>query len=678
MKKLSIKNKFQKVLSFCLAVFMLVSTTACNVFNSDGFNGGSTVVYDGTEGTGLSSGGIKNTNTSKVEQTNQIMVQNGKTEYKIVLPATPASWDNTACDELTGFLKQSSGVNFTVISDEELAFDKNEKYISLGRTTLFSQSGLVADEEELGVSGYIIKTIGNSIFICGGKSKGTLYGVYEFLNHTVGYEFYAEDEIAIDNLSKVYLFDFDVKTIPSFEYSYLVSSAWAGEPNTTNRYRITMPWILPNAGAHSSFVFINKDKYNNPNKQETYHPEYYAHDVSGQMLNQLCYSADGLVDTMVAEMIPYLEQSYVSEISNREEGYIFVFGQEDYWGWCRCSNCKAEYEKYGTDAAVLFKFINQVAEKIEIWGNENQPGREIKICTFAYMDTEKPPVKYDGDGNLVRDENGKPIPIDDSVRCRDNVIVRLAPIDANWYESFAADSNKYTQNVLEGWKALGECIVWLYSIGFSSYYAQFNNFNSLQATYQYVKEELGCLVCEDEYLSKGKGNPCFVDYRMYLQTQLMWNVYADQEQLTKNFFKNYYRDAADIMLKYLEELRLVYMDNWAEVGLLGDCNSVDLYLPGLWSRGTLLNWVSEFEKAKDSVAHYKNSNVELYDKLISRITMESLSVRYLLIRLYGDVVYTPRELYDEKVEFYNEVLKYDMWPKNARYTFEDLKRELGI
>ena len=55
-----------------------------------------------------------------------------------------------------------------------------------------------------------------------------------------------------------------------------------------------------------------------------------------------------------------------------------------------------------------------------------------------------------------------------------------------------------------------------------------------------------------------------------------------------------------------------------------------------------------------------------------------MSVRYLLIRLYGDVVYTPRELYDEKVEFYNEVLKYDMWPKNARYTFEDLKRELGI
>ena len=672
MKKFQ-KIKFKKILSAALASLMLFGATACELPNV--FQGGNG--YDGTEGTGLSNGALPTSNQAKAVQTNQALTENGKTDYKIVLPVSLATWDEEAKNELLLFLRSSTGVAFSVISDEGLTFNESDKYISLGRTQLFEQAGLTADEEELGVTGYVIKTVGNSVFICGGASKGTMYGVYEFLQHTVGYEYYAADEIALNNLTKSYLFDFDIKTIPSFEYPYLSSSIYFGDMNGNHRYRVTSPWIQPHAGMHSSFILIDKATYNDPNKPETYHPEYYARTATGMEVNQLCYSAEGLVDAMVSEIIPYLEESYLPE-NYMEEQIYYHFGQEDVWGWCRCEDCKAEYEKYGTDAAVLMKFTNKVAEKIEAWVNENQPGREVKISTFAYMDTEKPPVKYDGNGKILRDENGKAIPIDDSVRLRDNVIVRLAPIEANWYESFAADSNAYTQNVLEGWSALGECVLYLYSIGFSSYYAQFNNFNSLQETYQYVKEVLGANHCYDQYLSTGKGYPGFNAYRAYLQSNLLWNVYADQEELTRNFFNNYYREAADIMLTYLDELRVLYMDNWREAGLKGDCNTANLYVADLWPRGTLLDWLEDFEAAKKAVAHYQTTDPELYEKLTDRITMETLSVRYLIIRLYGNVVYSPQALYEEKVEFFNLVQKYDMYLRNAVYNFDNLKTELGI
>ena len=673
MKQSKVSKFVRRLFSTALACIVALSVAACAKTEDVDEK----TSYDGTDGTGLSNGAVEQTNANKVVQTTKIMAENGTTEYTVVLPVQLGDHDETAYNELSNFLRSSVGVNIACVADTGLTFDESKKYISLGKTTLLTQAGITVNEEELGVTGYVIKTVGNSVFICGGGSRGTLFGVYEFLQHSIGYEYYAEDEIAYDNLTKLYLFDFDVKTIPSFEYCYLSSSIYSGVPNGSNRYRITSPFIIPYGGVHSSFVYIDKATYNDPNKTETYHPEFYARNESGTQLNQLCYSADGLVDAMVAEFIPYLEESYLPE-NYKEEQIYFHIGQEDYWDWCRCEDCKASKETYGTDAGVLVKFINQVAEKIEIWVDENQPGREVKISTFAYMSTEKPPVQYDENGNLLRDDNGDPIPIDESMRLRDNVVVRLAPIDANWYESFAAESNLTTQNVLEGWHELGECIVWLYSIGFSSQYAPFNNFNSLQETYRYVKDELQSKLCQDQYLSQGKGYPCFNAYRAYLQSNLMWNVNADQEKLTKNFFKNYYRDAADIMLQYLDELRVLYMDNWREVGLMGDCNTVNLYLPELWPRGTLFKWLGDFESAKAAVEKYAQTDPVLYEKLIDRITMESLSVRYLIIRLYGDTAYTERELYEEKVAFYNLVVKYDMWPRNAGYTFEDLKSELGI
>ncbi|MBO5480507.1 MAG: hypothetical protein J6A63_04920, partial [Clostridia bacterium] len=177
MKKLNVKIK--KLLSLVIATFMTLSVTACGFYELDlsGGNG-----YDGTAGTGLSNGAVAPNTPVKAVQTNKIMTENGKTDYKIVLPTNLGSWDNEAKNELVTFLRTSTGVSFSVISDEGLTFSESDKYISLGRTRLFEQAGLAANESELSAAGYVIKTIGNSVFICGGESKGTMYGVYEFLH----------------------------------------------------------------------------------------------------------------------------------------------------------------------------------------------------------------------------------------------------------------------------------------------------------------------------------------------------------------------------------------------------------------------------------------------------------------------------------------------------------------
>ena len=90
------------------------------------------------------------------------------------------------------------------------------------------------------------------------------------------------------------------------------------------------------------------------------------------------------------------------------------------------------------------------------------------------------------------------------------------------------------------------------------------------------------------------------------------------------------------------------------------------------------------EEAMNSISIYENSDPELYTKLKNRITYESLSVRYLLIELYGDEVYGDG-LQAEKIEVFNLLKQFDMQPTNARqqlddekYSYPSLKHEWAI
>ena len=335
------------------------------------------------------------------------------------------------------------------------------------------------------------------------------------------------------------------------------------------------------------------------------------------------------------------------------------------------------YEKYGTHAALLVKFINRIAEKIEKWVNENQPDRTVYVTTFAYLQTMKPPVKYDENGYLIRDENGKAIPIDESMRLRDNVIVRLAPIDSNWYEPFTAESNRKNREMLEAWASLGQTTLWIYGTSYLTNYANLNDFNSIQPNYQFYKK-LGVRHLYDQFTNSGRGSPCFRDWRMYFRSKLAWDVDLDAEKLTSDFFEKYYKDASSYMRQYMEDVKAVYAEKWREVGLKGDCNYVDLYLPQLWSKEDLLKWLGYFDEAYKSIEYRKEKDFNVYIKLKNRITMESVSVRYLLIVLYGEQVYGKEELYKEKIRLYNDLKRFEMYPRFG-HTIEEVKeKDLGL
>ena len=66
---------------------------------------------------------------------------------------------------------------------------------------------------------------------------------------------------------------------------------------------------------------------------------------------------------------------------------------------------------------------------------------------------------------------------------------------------------------------------------------------------------------------------------------------------------------------------------------------------------TLLEWEALIEQAYEDIEPLKTSDPDAYQKVYDRINLESLSVRYLLIDLYGTQIYTTQELYDLKQQF---------------------------
>ena len=108
-----------KLFSLILASVTAFGAVACNSADTS---------YTGLDKTGLSNGAVETENGNKVTQTSQIMVENGNTEYVIVVPSQPSVWDNTALEELCGFLLSSTGADFVSVSDEGLTFDENKKY----------------------------------------------------------------------------------------------------------------------------------------------------------------------------------------------------------------------------------------------------------------------------------------------------------------------------------------------------------------------------------------------------------------------------------------------------------------------------------------------------------------------------------------------------------------------
>lgn len=587
----------------------------------------------------------------------RFLVRNGETEYVLVLPKNAMEYEKRAAEEFTTFMKQATGCKFKTVKDNS---DVTGKYISVGITKQVKEAfpDLKIGRTSGKQSSYYIATQDDNIYVVcapGFEGAGTLYGIYDLLHDLIGYTYYDETEIYVENKADVNLWDYEGYFVDASidMRTHSTSTIYCDDSyNTRLRYinfsrgsewnQLTNGHSQLTAYLHPTFTDEAGVSYG------ASHPEWFVDPYElapSKSTNQLCWTAGGDPESL-RQMQQVVADKLISFLQMDTKANYFMFGQHDNHDACTCEGCRKALEEWaGTECGLQIGFLNGVLDIVNAWQEENQPGRQVYYVIYAYSFTEAPPVTQDADGNFA--------PYSERVIPDRRMKVMWAPVSANYAFTFDSPINVKNGNDLKGWQAVcssGQLFTYLYDLNMAYYFINFFNFGTVQSMVQDL-EDAGCTYLLIQGPSDQTNVPGFQALRTYCNSNVMWDSGRNYMALASDFIVHYYKDAAVPMQELFDMLceRNAYYAAALDVGL-GTINAYPT-LTALYPKGFTERMEQLFNDALAAIEHYSADNPVMYETLKDRIMKEYLCVLFLKATVYGDY-YTNAEL-DEMRETWN-------------------------
>lgn len=452
-----------------------------------------------------------------------VLVENGKSGYAIVVSAQADSFNLKAAHELQKYIRQISRVTLPIITDE----DKPSGHeIILGNSERLSEYGLHEKIAALDEDGFIIKTIGKKLIIAGGKDKGTLYGVYTFLEDYLGCRKYSSKVFFIPEHAVIKLSPVDTIMKPAFSFRELHFADPIRDEEYRNWHKLDAKKGKDEWGlfVHTFQTLVPPEKYFRD------HPEYFSFlNVQRIPDGQLCLSNPHVFSILIEGLTERMAQ-------NPEAKYWSV-SQNDTYKACECDHCKELYRDYGGYSGAMIWFVNKVAEKFP----------DKIISTLAYQYTRSAP------------KNIKPA---------DNVNIMFCSIECNRSRSLATDSLSASfRKDAEDWCALTDNIfMWDYVVQFRNMVSPFPNLRVLQPNIQYFRDKGMKMMFQQ---GTGGNISEFYELRQYLIAKLLWNPDADFQALTDDFLRGYYGPAFPYIGQYITTMHDALEASGGTLGIYG-------------------------------------------------------------------------------------------------------------
>ena len=499
-----------------------------------------------------------------------LFISDGKCEYGIAWKKgnLPAEF---AANELKKYVEQSTGCALEVNSVDALSLGKTF-YIGFSRD---EQSVIELSKTDLNGDGFIFDVTADALYLNAKTGRGLIFGVYDFLEKYFGVRFINMDCEIVPNVKDLTIPEGKTVERPEFAMrSYLSGKMLKGrgeeehdiyhlKQRQCNEHR-HLPERLGGEclmygrnGTHNMHHFVPMEKY-----QET-HPEFYAYFrnyITIDLLNGITDDGklDQTKDVSVAKIV--IEEMKKDIIANPDALY-FQFEQEDsrtFKVYEEGSHEQELVDKYGR-SGILIRFCNMLATELQEWSNRELGGRPINIVTFAYNYSKEPPV--------IKKEDGKYYPIDDTVVTVDNLIIRMA-----WWSnvaySYFDDRQPAIAERIKGWHAVcHKFFFWAYDTDFTTFLWYFPSLHCIKDNILGFKN-LGV-----EYLmfesSDGSLNDWQADLKCYIYSKLMWNTNLSVNDLYNEYLTHYFGAAGDyvkrcsaIMEHYSSFVESIYDNYW--------------------------------------------------------------------------------------------------------------------
>jgi len=420
--------------------------------------------------------------------------------------------------------------------------DEMAHHVIIGQNVPLSKNVLSIDAAKLGGEGFHVAIQQELVAIVGGRPRGTLYGVYQFLEDGLGIRFLTSEHTHAPKADKAKIpcGEYSYKPPFSFRWSYYRENSNAPEFAARLRVNTVTPDVKlggntpQNLINHSFHWLVPFSKYGEA------HPEYYAlvdgkrHADTAGGGPQLCVTNPDVIKVAAESAIRYIdEHPGLKNIS---------VSQADTNKYCRCDACEEINQREGTPMGSQLAFVNAVAELVE------KAHPDVKVGTLAYWYTRKAP---------------------ETIRPRHNVQIQLCSIECctlHPIDDPDCPKNQAFCNDMNDWGKISNDIwVWNYNTNFRAYDLPFPNLRSIGPNVRYfLSNNVKGLFMQ----ANGNGTSGELsELRNYIIAKMIWNPHLDDKAVRDQFIRLHYEGAAQPIMDYIEMLH----DNAEKSGLHPGC-----------------------------------------------------------------------------------------------------------
>ena len=435
--------------------------------------------------------------------------------WAIIISKDATVADEYAMEEFQNWFEKSTGIHLPLHTDKKQA----DGHIYIGRASTL-------DHSEIDDEGFSVIVEHNRIIITGGGTRGALYGVYQFLEDSLGIRFLTDDHTHVPDSSNLEIPFGNYTYCPPFSFRWSFYRENSENPEFAARRRVNTVTPAEKLGGNVPQQLINHSFHQLVpfSKYGEKHPEYYAL-VDGSRHTDTHGGGPQLCVTN-PEVIQIAAESAIEYLNNHPDQKNISVSQADTANYCHCDNCETINQAEETPMGSQLSFVNSVAKLIK----EDYP--KVKVGTLAYWYTRQVPK---------------------TIRPDPNVQVQLCSIECCTLHAIDDPDCKKNRSFcqdMDDWGGICDDIwIWNYNTNFGCYDLPFPNLRVIAPNIRYFLKNNA-----KGAFMQANGNGLtgeFSDLRNYIISSLLWNPELDGDDVLEEFIQLHYQSSAKPIRKYL-------------------------------------------------------------------------------------------------------------------------------
>ena len=459
--------------------------------------------------------------------------------WDIVIAEDAIAGERYAAEEFRNFFADASGVELPIVTEVERA----DQHVFIGPSAAMRSSNVGFAVSNMGDEDSCIAVGDGNIAIAGGQPRGTLYGVYTFLEDYVGVRFLTHDHTHVPKIGKWRVVGPVTRIYhPPLEFRWSYYRENEVHPAFATRLRVNTITNDPKLGGKTGQTLINHSLYRHlpVSKYGAEHPEYFAL-VDGQRKLDIGGGGPELCLTD-PDVLTIVTESVLRDLAANPNARNISVSQNDNDKYCTCDNCAAIDEREGTPMGSLLTFVNAVADEVA----KKHP--DVMVGTLSYWYTRKPPR---------------------TIRPRPNVQIQLCSIECSIMHAIDDPTCRKNQEFcsdMDEWGKISDSIyIWNYDTNFRNYLLPCPNLRVIEPNVRYFVANNAKGVFMQAVYGTVSGE--LSDLRNYMMANLLWDPNRSGQKLMDEFLDLHYGSASPPIRRFIN---LVH-DNAEASGLETNC-----------------------------------------------------------------------------------------------------------